>query len=288
MKTRFIIITISIFFLCGCGKTKNFGGSLFAHIDDQIRYYSNDRFFLDIDVYTDRVYIQDEYYIELPRLGYGFYLEYSSDSLYPNLKYMGNFELHLPYFDYLIQELFVLSNSIIIRDTLNQKYIEIQFDNPFEYTIFAGKYPDGFEKKYVFEPLNEEFKAGNITKYTFGIQDNEFLKSHNVDFATPVLGAIISAGIVIRENKAHIIGETLYGFYSMSLETGEVVYYKDERDFYEDMNERFTKENISIAQFEYKKSYFNKIHNKKPRQFYTRVAQGCQAPIFDLQEAMKS
>jgi hypothetical protein len=213
-----------IFLLNGCYNDNND----FDVINKKIKIYSKNRFSLSEDIFIDKYYVCSDSYFEVPLLPYGFFLFYKKDYPLPFLDTLKRFEEALPYSRFIINEIFVYNDTIIIGS--EKDYYCIPFSNHFAFNKIEF-IPSGFETMYSFNPISKFGFGSNYTQNIYGLVDNDYLKEYKVNYATPIIRCVISLGLTKYKNDHYIFGESLYGYFSMSLTSGIIIYYKDRADF---------------------------------------------------------
>jgi hypothetical protein len=226
MKKR-ILVYKTIFFISllnGCCNDN----TTFDMLNEKIKIYSKNRFSLSEDIFIDKYYLYSDSYFEVPMLPYGFFLFYKKDYPLPFLDTLKRFEEAMPYSGFMVNEIFVYHDAIVMRNENDYYCISFSNHSDFKKIEFI---PHDFEAMYSFIPISKFNIGSRYTQNIYGLVDNDYLKEYNVNYATPIIRCIISLGLTDYKNDHYIFGESLYGYFSMSLTSGIIFYYKDEIQF---------------------------------------------------------
>jgi hypothetical protein len=229
-------------------------------LNNKIKQNSQGRYSLGDDLFSDRYYVYSDFFLELPRLPYGFFLLYRKGYSLPTLDTVRSFEKGTDYLDIPIKRLFIFEDNITVN-SVDDKIYTIECLTPL-ISREVAYIPENFESGYEFK---EELKfegIHNLATNVYGLLDHEYLKQYNVDYGTPVIRAIISLGQYKTNNEYYLFGEAIYGFFSISTTKGVIIYYKDQLDFL-DFLYTIGAENSKIIKFSYTSSICKKIKDKK-------------------------
>ncbi|GHV06732.1 hypothetical protein FACS189485_15750 [Spirochaetia bacterium] len=256
---------------------------------------------------TDRVYragrhskpqFSDNTYTEVPLLPYGFYLEYLDYNPFPFLSTIlpvsAGWELVIPDAQLpilsiphvsadnpiltpsnytfqaprlMIQEIYLYADAFVVKIAQEQRYIKILFTDI--NAIVDIDMPDkNFELKYSFRELTEEFLCvhNTITEIQ-AVFDVAFKKKANIN-NYPVEG-MKSAGVIYSDASPYLVGETIFSFFSFSIDTGETTYYRDRDDFNSFLAKSDSPETIELLDFVYKERTRKELAESTKVDFYT-------------------
>ncbi|KAA6325437.1 hypothetical protein EZS27_025349 [termite gut metagenome] len=242
------------------------------HLVGEIKKVSNNRFFFDEDVVDDKIYLnkKKDAFFEVPLLPYGFFLIYDDNQPFPVLYYAKpNNNLSARLYNRIgIYEIYLYKYFMIVKLVDSNKFVKIYFLDASAENIYV--LPKYFYTKYSFKELTNDFVTmNNIITSTSGVQDRNILKNANVNFATPIVGAIISAGIFYKNEIPFLIGETIYSQYLLNLMSGDIRYFSHVEEFKSFLDSTdYNKRTIEIIDFSYKKYAIKKKEGKRMCVFY--------------------
>lgn len=71
----------------------------------------------------------------------------------------------------------------------------------------------------------------NLHYPLFAIQDNKANADIGVNYSTPILSDIVCLGIIACDSAKYCVGETLYAFFRLDLETGDLYFFYDRYEY---------------------------------------------------------
>jgi hypothetical protein len=242
------------------------------HLVGEIKKISNNRFFFDGNLVYDKIYLnkKNDAFFEVPLLPYGFFLIYDDNQPFPLLYYSKpNYNLSAKLYNRIeIYEIYLYKNFMVLKLANSNNFVKVYFLDASAESI--NMLPQYFCTKYSFKELTSDFLTkNNITQFTSGVQDRNILLDADVNFATPIVKAIISAGIFYKNEVPFLIGETIYSQFLLDLISGNITYFSNAEEFKSFLaSTDYNKKTIEIIDFSYKKYATKKKEGKKKFVFY--------------------
>ena len=241
MKNLIIFLIFSLlFFSCA---SDDIGVENARALIRRLEKISHGKYTLDLSSLCDRFYYPKtrqnfDYYIELPKLPGGFILQYDSFVEYkylPQLRHvMVDFSSLVYSYHIFVKELYVYENSmVVVKPKDGEYFLKCVFLPSSTFEVEKIDFPESdFLEKYTFY----EFKDRYLFDYnTHGIWHLVSV-SKNPRLSKYIFRAIIAAGIVYLNSDPYLVGETIYGPFSFSLNSGELIIYNNRNDFDDFMN----------------------------------------------------
>jgi len=224
--------------LAGCSNDDN----LLKALNREIRTISNGRFCLDTDISTDKYYLPDDSnFFEVPFLPKGFFIKYYKSDSFPALRYEGNRGSN-KFPIYNIESIYLYADFLILNT--NDAYLKIFFDNPYDINEIYEIEEDCLKifSFYKMNFLNEEIDKEiiNQTQAIVCVEDREKSKEFGIKWSSPVVSAIIEAGIMTSDTgKKYLVGESIYSFFCFELDSGNLSFFYSYEDYLNFLDEAF-------------------------------------------------
>jgi hypothetical protein len=244
---------------------------------EELEKISRGKYSMTLSYYVDRFYYSyrtsqepTSYYVELPKIPGGFFLQYEKRegdryNPFPALRYLGNG--HTDYRNIFLKEAYIYENRIVIKPMKKDYFLEVLFVSPLKAEIIDLPDKD-YKTKYIFSEFNT---SDILTNSTWGVWALMIKKEKY--YSISLCNGIIAAGLVCINSMPYFAGETIYGYFSFSLNSEELIFYKSSNEFNKFIEIANFSYKVSILPFGYYENLYQMIRGKERIICYTEISQ---------------
>ena len=224
MKYFSLIILLSLMFI-SCYRFQLFN----LNTEEAISKISNGKISIVTGLpFTELISTDGDTYIEVPQLPGGFFLYYRSRESFPTLTHVRGMEndLYWPGDIFDIQRIYFFDESFIVES--KQQLYKVRYDY-FDYTL-VNCLEENIQKEIVFLSVQPHGEGGwfNVAQGLFCFQTGNKVTG----FKDIINGVYeFEIGLLGENQKYHIWGESVYGFFDINAETLELSFPQDKTSY---------------------------------------------------------